>query len=115
LGGIALALSQEGIARISALENPDAEVGAEKTVSLPALLAASGPWPGPVHAAAFKEGAGQLLLPKIVTDMDIPDDILRPLPEPLPALLPWFRGLFFTEKDMFLLLDEKKIVAGGRC
>jgi hypothetical protein len=110
---MALALSQEGIARISALENSGAEAGGEKTVSLPALLAASGPWPPPVHAAAFKEGAGRLLLPRITGDLDIPDETIHPLPEPLPALLPWFRGLFFTEKDMFLLLDGKKIMAGG--
>ena len=58
-----------------------------------------------------------LLVPKIDIDLEIPEEKINMLPDALGGLSRYFRGAFFTDKNVILVLDPeslvKEILKGG--
>jgi hypothetical protein len=51
-----------------------------------------------------------LLVPRIDTDLDIPDDKIRLMPGALAGVFPCFREACFLKEDLILLLQTEKLV-----
>ena len=85
--------------------------GEEAFVSIPALLKlkdSATPHglvlkaPGPLKTV--------LLSPKIDVELQIPEEGIHSLPEALAGGLKFFKGAFFTEQKVILILDPEKIM-----
>jgi hypothetical protein len=50
-----------------------------------------------------------LLVPRIITDLDIPEEKIRRLPGLVEERLPCFFGAFFSGKELILLVDPEKL------
>jgi hypothetical protein len=80
-------------------------------IFLPALFHKSLPAP---HGVILKTPGSSrpliLLVPRIDTDLDIPDDKIRLLPAVLAGAFPCFRKACFLREEMILLLQTEKLV-----
>ena len=85
----------------------------ELFISLPALLRqkdAAAP-----HGVVLKPADGPvktvLLTPKIDIDMEIPEESIHQLPQALSGLS-CFRGAYFNNQGLYLILDPEKLTGG---
>jgi hypothetical protein len=85
--------------------------GNESFISLPVLLKKKF-LPAP-HGVVLKNARGNrgiLLVPRIDTDVEVPEKSIYPLPGAIAGALSCFSGIFFAGNDMILILDTEKLV-----
>ncbi|MDR2314072.1 MAG: hypothetical protein LBE02_06015 [Spirochaetaceae bacterium] len=116
LDGITLGIPSEPIAQIISApriqNSPFASENGQEYISLPALFQKESV-PAP-HGIRLKDRIGRkpliLLVPRIDTDLEIPEEKIHPLPGLIEKKLPCFSGIFFTEKDPVLVVDTEKLL-----
>ncbi|MDR2072624.1 MAG: hypothetical protein LBP60_04225 [Spirochaetaceae bacterium] len=117
LDEITLGIPSKPIAQIiSAPRVQDALFASENGegyISLPVLFQKESV-PAP-HGIRLKDrgngGSLVLLVPRIDTDMEIPEEEIRSLPDLVEKKLPCFSGVFFSEKGPVLVVDTEKLGA----
>ena len=78
----------------------------ETTISLPVLFRLKDiTAPYGVVLKADNPGRTVLLTPPIDIDLEIPEESIHKLPESLSPLLIFFRGIFFYNQNVILILD----------
>jgi len=117
LGGLNLGIPAERAERILPLAHGRGAVreNGEAFISLPALfqredIAAS-------HGVVLKSPAAPktvLLVPRIDKDMEIPEDSIRALPRALLGVFLYFTGVYFSNKDVFIILDTEKLIGAAQ-
>jgi hypothetical protein len=83
--------------------------GDDLFISLPVLFGKNSV-PAP-HGVILK-GQKQtiLLVPRIETDIDIPDEKIQTLPALIGERLSWLNGAYFTKSALVLLLDTENLL-----
>ena len=99
---------QTGLAEASS----EAEApGDEILFSLPGFLKLKDPQAP--HGLVLKRGSQKkivLLSPKIEVELEIPEEDIQALPNTLDEILLYFRGAFFSEERLILILNPQKLI-----
>ncbi|MCL1927367.1 MAG: hypothetical protein FWG07_01050 [Treponema sp.] len=74
------------------------------------------PWPEGMHGVVLKANDGTetpktvLLTPRIDIDLEIPEEDIHSLPEAFVGFFRYFKGVYFTEDRIILILNIKKLM-----
>ena len=79
----------------------------ETFISIPLLFKLKEP--AAPHGIVLKNKKTVLLTPRIDIDFEIPEDGIHGIPEALSGLRQYFRGVYFTDEDVILILNPEKL------